>query len=99
MKRSTVLITVIVATIAVWLVMLIYVTNRAQQQRDRLCLVMYALINRNGEQIGKEGSPGYSYYRVHPKEREQARRQNKRFLAALPCNPEPPPPPLRTTED
>lgn len=86
----------IVAGVLLWVFALVYAANKASQERDRLCLVLYALINRSGNSIGKKGSPGYAYYRRHPVELEKAREQNVAFLAALPCQPNPPPPPLRT---
>lgn len=85
----------IVAGIALWVIALIYAANKAQQERDRLCLVLYALVNRSGANVGKPGSPGYSYYRAHPAELARARKQNHEFLDALPCKPRPAPPPLR----
>lgn len=94
-----VLFVVVLIAAVVWIVAVIYLANKARQERDRLCLVLYALINRSGEQIGRQGSPGYAYYRSHPKERALARAQNTKFLAALPCAPRPEPPPLVTTGD
>lgn len=83
--------------LGLWVFALIYAANRAKEERDALCLVLYASINRGIKNIGTPGTPGYAYYHEHPIELARAKGSNQALLDALPCNPHPKPPPLKET--
>ncbi len=68
-----------------WVTLVIYAFRVGTTERSQLCAVLYSMIQGSGAQIGKPGSPGYDYYRHHPRELARARQQNRAFLNALPC--------------
>lgn len=76
---------ILFAGLIAWVALVIYAFRTGGNDRDRLCLVLYGLVERSGATAGKKGYPGYAYYQEHPEELQTAHAQNRAFLEALPC--------------
>lgn len=76
---------VLLVGLMAWVALVLFAFRQGGEERNRLCVVLYGLIERSGATIGTKGSPGFSYYQEHPDELKTAKADNQAFLGALPC--------------
>jgi hypothetical protein len=85
--RNAIGIIAVVAVAAVIWAIFFWRTNVNQQQHDRLCGVIAAIVQAANKSLGKPNTPGYFYYSHHPSELALAHKLNTQTLQYLGCKP------------